>query len=212
MIRNTEKEGQMSVPEQAERVPDTTGQIKIGAIAGSLRAASFARSVLRAASKQLPPNVELTIWVWLESVPPFSEDAESGPLPLAVADLRALIERSDALLIATPEYNTSMPGVLKNALDWASRPYGASALQDKPVAAIGTSPLPTGAATALSDLKRVLTATRADVIEADLAIGNVHTRVDAEGRISDPDLAARVDQLLAKVVGRVADGRALSVA
>jgi chromate reductase len=120
--------------------------------------------------------------------------------------MRQVIDRSDALLIATPEYNTSMPGVLKNALDWASRPYGGSVLQNKPVAAIGTSPLPTGAASALSDLKRVLTAVRAEVIEAELAIPQVHTRVDAHGSISDSELADRIRQLLVTVVTHVSAG------
>ena len=121
--------------------------------------------------------------------------------------------RSDALLIATPEYNTSIPGVLKNALDWASRPYGESVLENKPVVAIGTSPLPTGAASALSDLQRVLTAVHAQVIEAELAIPQVHTRIDAQGRIPDPELAARIRQLVIKVVQHVSiGGQALAVA
>ncbi len=76
----------------------------------------------------------------------FDEDLESGPAPAAVADMRALIERSDAVLVVTPEYNQSIPGVLKNALDWASRPYGQTVFKDKPVAVVGTSPLPSGGA------------------------------------------------------------------
>ena len=156
--------------------------VEVAAIAGSLRTASWARALLRATAKQLPPNIKLTIWDYLEAVPPFNEDAEGGAVPIAVADLRRLIDRSDALLIATPEYNTSMPGVLKNALDWASRPFGESVLRNKPVAAVGTSPLPTGAASALSDLHRVLTGIGAEVVEAELAVGQVHTRIDARGR------------------------------
>ncbi len=145
----------------------------------------------------------LSIWDGLEAVPPFNEDTECGPVPPAVAELRHVLAKADAVLIATPEYNTSIPGVLKNALDWASRPYGNSVMSNKPVAAVGTSPTPRGGASALSDLQRVLTAMGAQVVEAELAIPQVHTRLDAEGAISDPDLAARVRQLLVKVVTHV---------
>ena len=173
--------------------------VEIAAIAGSLRGASWARALLRASAELLPANVRLTIWDGLEAVPPFNEDLETGPAPAAVAELRALIERSDALLIVTPEYNLSMPGVLKNTLDWASRPYGATVIKSKPVAAVGTSPLPSGGASALADVQKLLTVLGAEVVDADLAIGQVHTRIDDGGRISDPELAGRISQLLVKV-------------
>jgi chromate reductase, NAD(P)H dehydrogenase (quinone) len=187
----------------------TPGHLEVAAIAGSLRAASWARTLLRATAKQLPPNINLTIWDCLEAVPPFNEDAESGAVPTAVSDLRRLIDRSDAVFIATPEYNTSIPGVLKNALDWASRPFGKSVLRNKPVAAVGTSPLPTGGASALSDLRRVLTGIGAEVVEAELAVAHVHTRIDAGDAISDPELAAQFKQLILKVVDH-ATGRQLA--
>ena len=182
------------------RVPveDTTAPIEIAAIAGSLRSASWARSLLRAAAHRQPVNVRVTVWDGLDAVPLFNED-EEDPAPAGVAEMRQLIENSDALLIATPEYNQGIPGVLKNALDWASRPYGASVLTDKPVAVIGTSPLPSGAASALSGVREVLSVLRAQVVETDLAIGQVHTRIDAEGKISDPELAARVTELLVRL-------------
>ena len=161
----------------------TTEHVEIAAIAGSLRAASWARASLRAIAELLPGDVRLTIWDGLGAVPLFNEDLETGPAPDAVADMRELIDESDALLIATPEYNRSIPGVLKNALDWASRPYGQTVLKDKPVAVVGTSPLPTGGASALSDVRTALALLGADVVEADLAIGQVHTRIDAGGRI-----------------------------
>ena len=177
----------------------STGRVEIAAIAGSLRAASWARALVRATTELLPDKVRLTIWDGLGGVPPFNEDLESGPVPSAVADMRELIQRCDALLIATPEYNRSVPGVLKNALDWASRPYGQTVLKSKPVAVVGTSPLPSGGASALCDVERVLTLLGAEVVEADLSIGLVHTRIDAEGRISDPELAARIAALLVNV-------------
>lgn len=184
-------------------VSKVAGRVEIAAIAGSLRAASWARALLRATTELLPANVGFTIWDGLGEVPLFNEDLESGPVPPAVADMRQLIDRADALLIATPEYNQSIPGVLKNALDWASRPYGQTVLKDKPVAAVGTSPLPTGGMSALSDVRKVITLLGAEVVEADLTIGQVHTRID-EGRISDPELAARITELLLKVANHVA--------
>jgi chromate reductase len=184
---------------EVTQMAPTAALVEIAAVAGSLRAESWTRRLLRPTTELLPANVRLTIWDGLGEVPLFSEDLESGLAPSAVAGMRELIERSDALLIATPEYNKSIPGVLKNALDWVSRPYGQTVLRDKPVGAVGTSPLPTGGASALSDVQRMLTLLGAEVIEADLAIGQVHTRIDAEGRISDRELAARVTELLVKV-------------
>jgi len=179
-------------------VAETSTPVEIAAFAGSLRSASWARALLRAATKHQPANVRLTVWDGLESVPLFNEDAED-PTPSGVAEMRQLIARSDALLIVTPEYNMAIPGVMKNALDWASRPSGASVLTDKPVAVIGTSPLPTGAGSAVSDVERVLTVLRAEVLEAELAVGQVHTRIDADGEISDPELAVQVTELLTKL-------------
>jgi chromate reductase, NAD(P)H dehydrogenase (quinone) len=192
---------------------DNDTHVHVAAIAGSLRAAAWSRSLLRAAAKQLPPDVELTIWEGLGAVPPFNEDLESGLAPFAVAHLREFIRSADALMIATPEYNGSIPGVLKNALDWGSRPYGDSVLKNKPVAAVGTSPLPRGGASALADLQKVLSALGADVVEAELAIPHVHTRIDGGGAISDPELADRVKELLVKVTEYVlGPRRALAVA
>lgn len=190
------------------RVPvdDTAVPVEVAAIAGSLRSASWARTLLRAAADRQPAGVRVTVWDGLEAVPLFNEDTED-PLPTGVAEMRQLIERSDALLIATPEYNRAIPGVLKNALDWASRPYGGSVLTGKPVAVIGTSPLPSGAASALSDVREVLSALRADVVEADLAIGQVHTRIDAAGGISDLELGARVTELLVNLARSARTGR-----
>jgi chromate reductase, NAD(P)H dehydrogenase (quinone) len=97
----------------------------------------------------------------------------------------------------------SVPGVLKNALDWASRPFGQSALIGKPVAVVGTSPLPSGATSALSDVGKLVSLIGATVVESDLAIGSVHTRFDEEGRISDTELVARMGQLFVKLVEAV---------
>jgi chromate reductase len=183
--------------------------VQIAGIAGSLRAASWARSLLRATAQQ-STNVDLTIWDALGKVPLFNEDLESGPVPEAVADMRELIDRSDALLIVTPEYNQSIPGVLKNVLDWASRPYGLTVLKNKPVAAVGTSPLPTGGAGALADVRKVITLVGADIIEAELTVPLVHTRFDTEGLICDPQLANRMDELLTKIADHDMEKRSVA--
>lgn len=109
-------------------------------IAGSLRRGSLNRRLLVAARHELPPGISLRTWDGLAAVPPFDEDAEDGPEPVAVAELRAVIAAADGVLIATPEYNGSLPGQLKNALDWASRPYGAAALSGRPVGVVGAGP------------------------------------------------------------------------
>jgi chromate reductase, NAD(P)H dehydrogenase (quinone) len=181
------------------QMSEAEARLEIAAITGSLRAGSWARSLARAAVDHLPSDVGLTIWDGLGSVPGFNEDLESETAPSGVADMRQLIEECDALLIVTPEYNMSIPGVLKNALDWVSRPYGQSPLIGKPVAVVGTSPLPSGGASALSDVGKLVSLIGAHMVESDLAIGLVHTRFDEEGRISDPALAVRIGELLAKV-------------
>jgi chromate reductase len=188
-----------------------SGRVEIAGVAGSLRAASWARTLLRATAMVLPAHVGLTVWDGLGGVPLFNEDLEGGPTPPAVAAMRELVARSDGLLIVTPEYSQSIPGVLKNALDWASRPYGQSVLIGKPVAAVGTSPLPTGAASALADVKKVITLLGAEVVEAELAVAGVHARFDADGMISDPDLAAQMEGLLAKLAAHAA-GRVRALA
>src|SRR5919198_359013 len=113
--------------------------MRVLGISGSLRTGSLNSALLRAAAERLPAGVELLTFERLAEIPPFSEDAERWPAPPAVAELREAIRSADAVLIATPEYNHSLPGQLKNALDWASRPAGRSALNGKPAAAIGAS-------------------------------------------------------------------------
>ncbi|MER3408889.1 MAG: hypothetical protein C4306_02030, partial [Thermoleophilia bacterium] len=130
--------------------------MRILGISGSLRRGSYNSLLLRAASEMLPPSVELQAWDGLKAVPPFDEDDEAGPAPAAVASLRGAIAASDAVLIATPEYNGSIPGQLKNALDWASRPFDATPLRNTPVAVVGASTGAFGAAWAQADLRCVL--------------------------------------------------------
>ena len=106
--------------------------MRILGISGSLRRGSHNRKLLRAAEELLPPGVELELWDELKAVPPFDEDDEAGPEPAAVASLRDAVAAADAILIATPEYNASVPGQLKNAIDWLSRPVATTPLRGKP--------------------------------------------------------------------------------
>ena len=120
--------------------------MRILAISGSLRSDSHNTRLLRAAALALPPGVELDLYEGLGSLPLYDEDADIEPAPPAVAALRQQIAEADTLLISTPEYNASVPGVLKNAIDWASRPFPRNSLRDRPVAIAGTWTEPVEAA------------------------------------------------------------------
>lgn len=172
---------------------------RILGIAGSLRQDSFNRNLLVAATHELPAGVELEIWDNLGHVPPFNEDLEAAPAPAAVAELRQAISVASGLLIATPEYNGSIPGQLKNALDWASRPYRGSALSGKPVAVIGASPSPGGAASAQADLRKVLARSGAVVADGRLPVPHAFRQLDETGRLVDralrSGLAAVIENL-----------------
>lgn len=172
-------------------------------IAGSLRSNSFNGRLLAEAGNQAPAWIRMTSWEGLRDVPAFDEDLESGPAPEAVAELRAAIEAADAVLIATPEYNGSVPGALKNALDWASRPFRASALSDKPVAVIGSSPSPGGARSAQDDLRRVLGRIGADVLESGVAVARVHEQFAEDGTCSDDALRNELREVVVELAARV---------
>jgi len=165
---------------------------KIAGIAGSLRRGSVNQMLLRAAAQVLAADTEFSVFDPLDRVPPFNEDWEADPAPLAVAQLRRLIAAADGLLIATPEYNGSIPGQLKNAVDWASRPHRAAALQGKPAAVISASPSARGAASAAADLRRVLAVAGARVIDATLAVPRAFAQFTPEGQLADPQLRAHL--------------------
>src|SRR4051794_21279689 len=143
--------------------------MRILGIAGSLRRGSHNRMLLRAASTMLPPGAQLVDWDGLAGLPAFDEDREAAP-PAPVRAFVAEIARADALLIATPEYNATIPGALKNALDWASRPFPQNALRGKPCAVIGASTGPFGAIWAQSELRKALTTSGAHVHRSELAV------------------------------------------
>jgi len=176
--------------------------MKVLAISGSLRSDSHNTKLLRAAGELLPRDVEVEIWDGLKAVPPYDEDDDTELAPAAVVRLRDAIAGADALLIATPEYNQSIPGQLKNAIDWASRPIATNVLRNKPVAVIGASTGAFGAVWSQAELRKVLAATGARVADAEVALGHAHERFDGEGRLTDDELLGQlrevVDTLLAE--------------
>jgi chromate reductase len=162
--------------------------VRVLAISGSLRAGSVNRLLLRAAEEEAPIGVEIVAWDGLREIPAYDEDIET-PAPAPVTAFRTALVDADAVLIATPEYNGSIPGALKNALDWASRPAGASALTAKPVAVMGASPSPFGAAWAQAELRKSLGIAGARALEQGASLGKAGTRLDADGRLTDDDPA-----------------------
>jgi chromate reductase len=177
--------------------------MRILGISGSLRRGSHNRRLLRAAGDALPPGADLVEWDGLAGLPAFDEDLEHAP-PAAVRDYLAEIEAADALVIATPEYNASVPGALKNALDWASRPFPDNVLRGKPVAVIGASTGLFGAVWAQAEVRKALKASGAHVIESELPVGMADGAFTDDGGLADPELAARLEDLLGDLVREVA--------
>jgi chromate reductase, NAD(P)H dehydrogenase (quinone) len=165
--------------------------MKVLGISGSLRADSHNTRLLLEAAPLLPPDAELTLYDGLKDVPPYDEDDDVDPAPAGAAHFRAALAEADAVLIATPEYNSSIPGVLKNALDWASRPLPTNPLRNKPVAVIGASTGMFGAVWAQAELRKVLAAIGARVVEAELAVGQAERRRE-DGRLLDDELAEQL--------------------
>jgi chromate reductase, NAD(P)H dehydrogenase (quinone) len=144
--------------------------VKVLGVSGSLRRDSHNTKLLRAAALELPPGVGFELFEGLKAIPPYDADDDVEPAPEAVQRLREAIVEADAVLIATPEYNQSVPGQLKNAIDWASRPFPDNALRGKPVAVIGSSTGMFGAVWAQAELRKVLGATGARVLDGELAL------------------------------------------
>lgn len=174
--------------------------MRVLGIAGSLRKDSWNRKLLLAAAELLPEDVEFEIWDGLKAVPPYDEDDDGNPAPPPVASLREAIARADAVLVATPEYNSSVPGQLKNALDWASRPFATNVLRFKPVAVIGTSTGAFGAVWAQAEVRKVLSAIGARVVEGDVALGHAQQRFDEHGRLVDEEIREQLDELVFELV------------
>lgn len=183
--------------------------VKILGIAGSLRADSYNRKLLDAAGDLIGGNVVLEVWDRLKAVPPYDQDDDVDPAPAGVADLRDAIAGADGILFSTPEYNSSVPGVLKNAIDWASRPLAKNVLRNKPVAVVGASAGAFGAVWSQAELRKVLGATGARVVDGEVALGHARERFDEQGRLVDDIL---VEQLRDVVEALVAEVRLREVA
>jgi chromate reductase, NAD(P)H dehydrogenase (quinone) len=170
--------------------------MKILGISGSLRKESYNSAALRAAQQMAPEGVELDIFDRLREIPPFDQDQDGNPPP-AVVDLKARVRAADAILFVTPEYNYSIPGVLKNAIDWASRPYGDSAWSGKPVAVMGASVGMLGSARAQYHLRQVFVfLDMHPVNQPEVMISNAATRFDAQGNLQDPKTRELIQKLL----------------
>ena len=173
--------------------------MRVLGVAGSLRRASHNRKLLRAAGALLPPEVEFVEFDGLKSIPPYDEDDEAS-LPEAVARWREAIAGADALLFATPEYNSSIPGVLKNAVDWASRPANATVMRNKPAAVIGASTGMFGAVWSQAELRKVVAASGARVLDRELPVAAADEAFDESGALADRDLSLELGNILLELV------------
>jgi chromate reductase, NAD(P)H dehydrogenase (quinone) len=170
--------------------------VRVLAISGSLRHGSHNTALLREAAALAPAGVELQLYEGLELLPPYNEDDDAADGPLESERLRAAIRDADALLIATPEYNGSIPGQLKNAVDWASRPARAGALWGKPIAVVGATTGSYGAIWAQADLRRSLGIAGARVLEVELPLARAHERFDERGNLLDEQLRERLGDIV----------------
>jgi chromate reductase len=173
--------------------------VRILAIAGSLRAGSFNAALARAARDLAPSGVDVELLDGLRDLPPYDGDLEGEEIA-AVSELRARIAAADAVLFVTPEYNGSIPGVLKNAVDWASRPRDEAALRGKTVAVAGASTGQYGALWAQQDLRRVLGVAGARVFKGELPVARAHEVFDESGSLTSPLVAERLQGHLAELV------------
>jgi chromate reductase len=181
--------------------------VRILAISGSLRAGSHNTQLLRAAGELAPPGVSVELFDGLAEIPPFSVELEADP-PEPVLRLKQGIEAADAVLFATPEYNSSVPGQLKNALDWASRPPRESPLRNKDVAVTGASTNAYGAMWAQADLRRILGRIGARVLGAEVPVPLAHEKFDPGGRLTDPETREALAALLRELAGSGVPARA----
>ncbi len=167
------------------------------AISGSLREGSYNTALLAAAGAELPDGVEFQIWRGLDLIPAYNEDVAA---PLQVVAFKWAFAQADAVLFATPEYNASVPGALKNALDWASRPYAENPLRNKPVAVVGASQGVFGAIWAQAELRKILSTIGAKVNERELVIPHAQDAFTPSGTLRDPEVAGELRTLVRELL------------
>jgi chromate reductase, NAD(P)H dehydrogenase (quinone) len=175
--------------------------MKVLGISGSLRRDSFNTALLRAAAERLPGGVEFELFDRLAEIPPYDSDVEeTGETPDAVAALRDAMRAADAVLVSTPEYNSSIPGALKNALDWASRPAGESALMGTPAAVVGASTGMFGAVWAQAETRKVLGALGGRVLEREFPFPRAQDAY-ADGELSlAPEQSGALEELVRELI------------
>jgi chromate reductase, NAD(P)H dehydrogenase (quinone) len=179
--------------------------MRVLGIVGSLRPGSYNAQLMRVVAGRLPVGVELEIYDGLRNVPPFDEERDSTDAPAPVRELTDAIAAADAVLFATPEYNGSIPGQLKNALDWASVPFEHNVLRNKPVAVIGTSTGMFGAVWAQAELRKVLGLIGARVLDRDTPVPLADSAF-RDGEL-DPDYVDGVDSAVMDLIGLARDAQ-----
>jgi chromate reductase len=171
--------------------------MRVLGISGSLRRDSHNTALLRHAGELFEAEgAEFVIYDGLRDIPPYDADEDTEDAPEAVARIRAAVAEADAVFFTTPEFNSSIPGALKNALDWVSRPLATNPMRNKPVAVIGASAGMFGAVWAQADLRKVLAAMGARVVEGEVAVGHADTRFDEHGRLNEPNLEDEVREVV----------------
>ena len=175
---------------------------RILGISGSLRRDSHNTSLLRAAAEAATPDVQFELYDRLKEVPPYDEEDDVYPRPASVARLNQAIATADAVLFATPEYNSSIPGQLKNAIDWVSRPVATNVLRNKPVLVVGASTGAFGAVWAQAELRKVLAALGARVLDVELPVPHAHTRFE-EGELTDKEIRAGLADAVAALAEQI---------
>jgi chromate reductase, NAD(P)H dehydrogenase (quinone) len=184
--------------------------MRVLGIPGSLRQDSHNSKLLRSAAELLPPGAELEVFEDLKGIPPYDADDEIA-VDASVSALREAIADADAVLVATPEYNASIPGVLKNALDWVSRPHATNSLRGKPAAVVGASTGMFGAVWAQAETRKILQTIGARVVDRELPVAEADDRFDVEGRLADPELRELYAEILAEL-GEAVETRAAGLA
>jgi chromate reductase len=168
-------------------------------LVGSLRADSWTAQLTDSLATLLPADATAQVYAGLGALPHYDQDLDTENPPVEVAAFRAAVAAADALVVATPEYNGSLPGVLKNAIDWASRPRGAAAIGGKPVAVVSVSPSPRGAQWAREDAERILRVAGAEPLENGVGVATVHAAI-VDGFFADflveKALAEQMDSLV----------------
>jgi len=181
--------------------------MRVLGISGSLRRDSYNALLLRSAAELLPSGARLDGYEGMKAIPPYDADDEHAAAP-AVHAFRQAIAEADAVLVATPEYNASVPGVLKNAFDWVSRPHATNTLRGKPVAVVGASTGMFGAVWAQAETRKVLQTIGARVLDRELPVSEADERFDADGRLDDEDLREVYAEILAELAETVEARRA----